>query len=419
MKKDVVVKVENLSKKYQIGKKQSYLTLRDQLVTLPQRIFRKQKTEEFWALKNVSFEVKRGEVLGVIGRNGAGKTTLLKILSRITEPTKGKVTMKGKVASMLEVGTGFNPELTGRENIYLNGVILGMSRQEIQSKFDKIVEFSGISRFLDTPVKRYSSGMYVRLAFAVAAHLDTDILLVDEVLAVGDAEFQKKCLSKMSDLSKFGKTVIFVSHNIDSVNSLCHKGIMLDKGKIAYCGSIETVIKEYYNANSDLDITSNPIGNEIIFKESKNKPMCFVSLSIVDSQGKLHSGVIGEDDEIHFIIKYAVRKILSFPTHIALALVNATGTNILYTRDIGKSHKARKMRNEKGIFESKVVIPAHILSANQYFASITIFKTGGTSQKIDNHERVIFFNIVDKLNHIETSRGILSLDLKWKTIKVE
>jgi ABC-type polysaccharide/polyol phosphate transport system, ATPase component len=221
---DIAIKVEKISKRYEIGQKSNFLTLRDKIMELPRRIFQgPKKTKEFWALKNVSFEVKRGEVVGIIGRNGAGKSTLLKILARITEPTSGKVTMYGRVASMLEVGTGFNPELTGRENIYLNGAIIGMKKDEIEAKFNDIVEFSGVDKFLDTPVKHYSSGMYVRLAFAVAAHLDADILLVDEVLAVGDAEFQKKCLGKMSDLASSGKTVIFVSHNVESVRRLCSK----------------------------------------------------------------------------------------------------------------------------------------------------------------------------------------------------
>ena len=190
-------------------------------------------TEEFWALKDVSFEVKRGEVLGIIGRNGAGKSTLLKVLSRITEPTEGRVTIEGRVASLLEVGTGFHPELTGRENVYLNGAILGMTRAEIKRKFDEIVDFSGVERFLDTPVKRYSSGMYVRLAFAVAAHLEPEILIIDEVLAVGDAEFQKKCLGKMQDVAGHGRTVLFVSHNMGAIERLCDNVVVLSQGRVA------------------------------------------------------------------------------------------------------------------------------------------------------------------------------------------
>ncbi len=204
-----------------------------------------QGEEEFWALRGISFEVKQGEVLGIIGRNGAGKTTLLKILSRITEPTEGRVRIRGRVASLLEVGTGFHPELTGRENIFVNGAILGMTRAEVQKKFDEIVDFSGVEKFLDTPVKRYSSGMYVRLAFAVAAHLEPEILIVDEVLAVGDAEFQKKCLGKMSEVALGGRTVLFVSHNMASVKSITPSGIVLENGQIAFGGSTGDAIESY------------------------------------------------------------------------------------------------------------------------------------------------------------------------------
>jgi lipopolysaccharide transport system ATP-binding protein len=203
-------------------------------------------TEEFWALKGVSFEVKQGEVLGIIGRNGAGKTTLLKILSRITEPTEGRVRIRGRVASLLEVGTGFHPELTGRENIFLNGAILGMSREEIKRKFDQIVDFSGVQKFIDTPVKRYSSGMYVRLAFAVAAHLEPEILIIDEVLAVGDIEFQKKCLGKMEDVADEGRTILFVSHNMAAVQKLCNRVAVLDGGRIVHIDAPEDAVRLYF-----------------------------------------------------------------------------------------------------------------------------------------------------------------------------
>ena len=254
-----VITVENLSKKYIIGhqKQRRYTALRDVLANGTKNAFERLRhpfsnqnndssREEFWALKDVSFDIREGERVGIIGRNGAGKSTLLKILSRITEPTSGRVKIRGRVASLLEVGTGFHPELTGRENVFLNGAILGMSRAEIRMKFDEIVDFAEVEKFLDTPVKRYSSGMYVRLAFAVAAHIEPEILIVDEVLAVGDAQFQKKCLGKMSDVSKDGRTVLFVSHNMEAVTSLCTKGIVLQNGSIALLGdAIETVA--YYN----------------------------------------------------------------------------------------------------------------------------------------------------------------------------
>jgi len=244
---EIAVKVEGVSKKYLIGDTSSgnlretvtgWFTRRDS-----------QRMEEFWALQNISFEVKRGEALGIIGKNGAGKSTLLKILSRITEPTTGRIEIEGRVSSLLEVGTGFHPELTGRENVFLNGTILGMSRTEVKEKFDEIVEFSGVQKFLDTPVKRYSSGMKVRLAFAVAAHLEPEILIIDEVLAVGDAEFQSKCLGKMQDVAGQGRTVLFVSHNMGAVKSLCQRGVFLHQGEIARIGTASEAV-DYYLENA-------------------------------------------------------------------------------------------------------------------------------------------------------------------------
>jgi lipopolysaccharide transport system ATP-binding protein len=259
---DIAIRIQNLSKRYYIGKKQEkYETLRDALADVfiaPFRragnLLRGQATgaaeldETIWALKDVSFEVKRGEVVGIIGRNGAGKSTLLKILSRITEPTAGSVDIHGRVGSLLEVGTGFHQELTGRENIYLNGAILGMKRFEIERKFDEIVEFSGVERFLDTPVKHYSSGMYLRLAFAVAAHLEPEILLIDEVLAVGDARFQKKCLNKMEDVGKQGRTVLFVSHNMPAITRLCERAILVDEGRVLEDGPSQQVVRTYLSS---------------------------------------------------------------------------------------------------------------------------------------------------------------------------
>src|SRR6202011_3679487 len=242
---DAIITVEGLGKKYRLGQRSNerYTALRDVLTDKAKSLFRRNgnprsdirnpQSNEIWALRDVSFEVKQGEVIGIIGRNGAGKSTLLKILSRITEPTTGRVRLKGRVASLLEVGTGFHPELTGRENIFLNGAVLGMTRAEIQRKFDEIIDFAEVEKFLDTPVKRYSSGMYVRLAFAVAAHLEPEILVVDEVLAVGDAEFQKKCLGKMQEVSRGGRTVLFVSHNMSAVARLCSRGMLLHSGRIS------------------------------------------------------------------------------------------------------------------------------------------------------------------------------------------
>ncbi|PKQ29461.1 MAG: ABC transporter ATP-binding protein [Actinobacteria bacterium HGW-Actinobacteria-10] len=251
---DTVLRAIGLGKKYVIGgERQRYRTLREAVSQAAMRPLERIRhpgaathaSEELWALRDIDFEVERGEVLGIIGRNGAGKSTLLKILSRITEPTQGRVEIRGRVGSLLEVGTGFHSELTGRENIHLNGAILGMSRADIKSKFDEIVEFSEIGRFLDTPVKRYSSGMYVRLAFAVAAHLEPDILIVDEVLAVGDAEFQRKCLGKMGDVAAGGRTVLFVSHNMGAVNRLCQTGLLLEDGKVKARGPVQDITSLY------------------------------------------------------------------------------------------------------------------------------------------------------------------------------
>lgn len=327
---ETVIEVENLGKKYVLSHQQegqNYKALRDVIANGAKSFgnkFLKPKGlkienpthEEFWALKDVSFEIKQGDRIGVIGRNGAGKSTLLKILSRITEPTTGKIQIKGRVASLLEVGTGFHPELTGRENIFLNGAILGMGETEINRKFDEIVAFAEVERFLDTPVKRYSSGMYVRLAFAVAAFLESEILIVDEVLAVGDIEFQKKCLGRMEDVSTSGKTVIFVSHNISAISLLCQKGIYLERGKLITHGAISDCIDLYAKIQGSrsgsilehqvikspglevIDVKVNGLCEDKIYIDSTIKPLeiettffasstCRISLygSLKDSRG--------------------------------------------------------------------------------------------------------------------------------------
>ncbi len=260
-----IIKVEHLSKKYILRHENAerYTALRDVITNKVKGVFNskpsggQQSKEEFWALNDVSFEIQQGERVGIIGRNGAGKSTLLKILSRIVAPTKGRITIDGRAASLLEVGTGFHPELSGRENIFLNGSILGMSKKEIERKFDEIVAFAEVERFLDTPVKRYSSGMYVRLAFAVAAHLEPDILIVDEVLAVGDAEFQKKCLGKMQQVSGEGRTVIFVSHNMAAVKQLCNRAILLKSGAVVEAGETNTVLRTYLSEPTTISSTTN------------------------------------------------------------------------------------------------------------------------------------------------------------------
>ncbi|MBE9475315.1 MAG: ABC transporter ATP-binding protein [Chloroflexi bacterium] len=308
---DISIKVEKLSKMYNIGlAQQRHDTLRDQLVDIFSAPFRgrgKVKVKEtFWALKDVSFEVSRGDVLGIIGRNGAGKSTLLKLLSRITEPTSGRAVINGRVGSLLEVGTGFHPELTGRENVFLNGAILGMHRSEIVRKFDEIIEFAEIEKFLDTPVKRYSSGMYVRLAFAVAAHLEPEILLVDEVLAVGDIAFQKKCLGKMGDVAKQGRTVLFVSHNLAAISNLCDRACLIDQGKLAITGIPEDVIEFYMRSINKFGHSSSAEENSLLNIQNREGEgqLRFSSLKIYDNQGnEISSLKCGED--ITFKIGYS------------------------------------------------------------------------------------------------------------------
>ena len=309
MADDVVIRAEGLGKKYMIGhmaERERYVALRDELIRGAHSLWRKtvdlvrgraivagDSVEEFWALKDVSFEVKRGDVLGIIGRNGAGKSTLLKILARITEPSEGRITINGRVASLLEVGTGFHPELTGRENIYLNGAILGMRRAEIRRKFDEVVAFAEVEKFLDTPVKRYSSGMYVRLAFAVAAHLEPEILVVDEVLAVGDAEFQKKCLGKMSEVAGGGRTVLFVSHNLAAIEALCDSCIGLHNGKVFARGATNSVVSGYLRSaqtiRGSIDLTN-------MTSRRGRGHVRFASLSILDGDGEsIEYARVGQD----------------------------------------------------------------------------------------------------------------------------
>lgn len=310
-----IIEVKNISKKYNIGERQIYLTLRDIIINIvrsPLKLFGERKsgvfndgkTGDFWALKNVSFTVKKGEMLGIIGRNGAGKSTLLKILTQITPPTTGEVRLRGRVGSLLEVGTGFHQELSGRENIYLNGSILGMSKKEIDRKFDQIVEFADIGKFLDVPVKRYSSGMQVRLAFSVAAHLEPEILLVDEVLAVGDADFQKKCLGKMEEVTKKdGRTVIFVSHNLGAVKTLCNKCLFLDGGEVKSWGDTDQVISDYLCDNamvSNIEIAPN--------QHSKGNGDVLITKASIKGEGDVPKNTFLINEKIKFSIQYNIAK---------------------------------------------------------------------------------------------------------------
>jgi len=311
-----IIEVKNLGKKYRIGERQSYLALRDILTNLVKSPLHWTKGKvggksddvdknEFWALEDINFNIEKGEVVGVIGRNGAGKSTLLKILSQITPPTTGEVRLGGRVGSLLEVGTGFHPELTGRENIFLNGAILGMRKKEIESKLDEIIEFAEIEKFIDTPVKRYSSGMYVRLAFSVAAHLEPEILLIDEVLAVGDAEFQKKCLGKMGDITKKdGRTIIFVSHNMGAIRNLCNKCLYLEDGQIKQIGKTNDVVNSYIFKNSDISEIDILPHHHV---QGNNKAQ-INKVSVVDSRNNLNNSFL-INEKISFNIDYTVKDI--------------------------------------------------------------------------------------------------------------
>jgi len=384
-----VIKVENLSKKYLIQhqQKEKYLALRDVLTegalniaqqgsTLLQVVARRKhfsdlvrrspSTEDFWALKDIDFTISEGDRLGIIGRNGAGKSTLLKILSRITEPTTGRVSIKGKVSSLLEVGTGFHPELTGRENIYLNGAILGMSKKELDRKFDEIVDFAEVARFLDTPVKRYSSGMHVRLAFAVAAHLEPDILIVDEVLAVGDVQFQKKCIGKMENVAQEGRTVIFVSHNMEAIQRLCRRSILLDEGKIVKQGDTAEVVNDY------LQLGPGVIGEKVwddIDKAPGDNVVRLHAVRLKDKDGNIATS-FDVCDPVAIEIGYWVLQ----DNHMLdaeIILKDISGHMILYSPDNKDSPWSGESRTA-GLYWSTCQIPGDFLNEGQVFVTVGV-----------------------------------------------
>lgn len=329
---DIAIRIHEISKCYRIDPASGNAvgkTLQEELIGWVKRPFRRGQTsrkQEVWALRDVTFDVKAGEVVGLIGRNGAGKSTLLKILSRITEPTSGYADIYGRVGSLLEVGTGFHTELTGRENIYLSGAILGMRRKEIDRKFDQIVEFSGVEKYIETPVKRYSSGMAVRLAFAVAAHLDPEILLVDEVLAVGDAAFQKKCIGKMSEVAEGGRTVIFVSHNMAAITSLCQRGIWLDAGEIQADGPVQEVVQRYLTAAAQLDESKSDLARRT--DRRGDGRMRFTGFEIRSTDGNPLPGAVS-GDPIDIVLRYQAEDRLSGPVSIHFWISDAFGKYIL------------------------------------------------------------------------------------------
>ncbi len=419
-----IVEVKNLSKSYRIGvKKENYYALRDEIVNLTKRPIqwlRGQRTskENFWALKDVSFSIEQGDAVGIIGRNGAGKTTLLKILSRITPPTGGEALIKGRISSLLEVGTGFHPELNGRENIYLNGAILGMRKKEIDSKFDEIVDFAEIEKFLDTPIKRYSSGMYVRLAFAVAAYLEPEILLVDEVLAVGDYRFQKKCLNKMSKVSREGRTVLFVSHNMLNVTKLCNKAILLDSGKIVTEGSASDVIKQYIGLRKDM-------GPEVNWQDSTKAPgdaiVRFKSVRVLSAQGEPSSRFDTDEDILIELVYWNFTEGVKLLP--AFYLTNKDGIVILRATNVTsaclKPDPWYERPSPKGLFRATCRIPGNLLNEGYYFIDVSIADSNETKTLHAFERHIISFEVIEKeampKGDKNNLNGVVRPRLDWKT----
>lgn len=416
-----VIRVENLGKKYRIGGIiERYQTLRDTIMRIPKTLVRRlhgghtYQDETIWALKNVSFEVKEGEVVGIIGRNGAGKTTLLKVLSRITEPTEGKVELRGRVGSLLEVGTGFHPELTGRENIFLNGAILGMKRLEIKQKFDEIVAFAEIEKFIDTPVKRYSSGMYVRLAFAVAAHFEPEILLVDEVLAVGDVAFQKKCLGKMGDIAKVGRTVLFVSHNMAAISNLCIRALLLDNGRVMKLGSPDEVVSHYLTQSVELS------GQVIIQPDEGGHVDDFHFCSVGvwkpgDGPTSQVSLIEGFDVQLEYEIHNPIRG-----ANVVCHLWDSKGNCVLTSTDVDQNPAFIDDLREPGRYIARCHISRQYLRPGRYYISVS---AGIPRVRVlANLPRVLAFDIVDT-GSVESQiaqgrQGVISPVLNWVTERV-
>jgi len=430
---DIPIRVENLGKKYlltHMGNRghKKYTALRDVITEAAMAPFRSLRRrlgktvedeqpdsgshEEFWALKDVSFEIERGEAVGIIGRNGAGKSTLLKLLSRITEPTTGRIEIEGQVASLLEVGTGFHPELTGRENIYLNGAILGMKRAEIKGKFDEIVAFAEVEKFLDTPVKHYSSGMYVRLAFAVAAHLEPDVLIVDEVLAVGDAEFQKKCLGKMKSVSeKDGRTVLFVSHNMQAIRQMCQRVIFLKQGKIVYAGDPHEAISGYLgqgvNAESHtaIDLTDYPRTRSI-------EGAVFLRMRFTDGHGQPATSVRLTDNlgvEMDIKVKKPLRQF-----NLSMAVVHGEGLRV-FSEAYCDQHAMPDLA--PGEYTLRFHIPMRFFKMESYFVALTLIENGKICDHVDG---LLMPEIVDENPNLqmESQRwGVLRVPVTWDLIK--
>ena len=419
---DAAIRVENLSKRYLVGHQAvpgaRYNSLREiiarnarDLARTTGDMFRgREIVEEFWALKDVSFEVSRGDVLGIVGRNGAGKSTLLKILSRITEPTRGRVRIKDRVASLLEVGTGFHPELTGRENIFLNGAILGMTKTEIKSKFDEIVAFAEIERFLDTPVKRYSSGMYVRLAFAVAAHLEPEILIVDEVLAVGDVEFQRKCLGKMKDVSQHdGRTVLFVSHNVAAVKSLCRTGLYLDRGEVKIWGTIDEAVSGYMSGGGS-GLYNGLIPDDMPREYSTGHAQ-LRSVYVIDENGSATQAVT-TGSPLEILVRWEVL-VDQLDAMIESGITSADGLQV--TQSFSSEPGAVPLRMHKGTHEIRLSIEDTIFPG-RYSLLAGIHMTDGLT--VDFVERAFDFEVInarrgDPHHYPWTVRGFVRPAHRW------
>ena len=414
-----IIEIKNLGKRYNItGKKRGYVALRDiiteklkhpleALKTLVKSIMGTNRLETFWALRDINLKVYKGEAVGIIGANGAGKSTLLKILSRITPPTEGEITLQGRVASLLEVGTGFHPELSGRENVYLNGAILGMTRKEIAKKFDDIVAFSGIGDFIDTPVKRYSTGMYVRLAFSIAAHIEPDILLVDEVLAVGDAEFQKKCLGKMEEVTgKAGRTILFVSHNMAAVEKLCTKSILLSHGKVVMAGDTEKVISYYLKREYE-----KSIGNDKIFPYTV-KDLTLHSFEV--TQNNVRTELLDCDKPFEIRIDFETLDDLT-QFRIGVYVKNSFG-NVLF-RSTTSDWKPELEKIKKGRYKSSVIFPGKLLTPGSYFLSVHAGRFGMLNYMVNRSiDRTIVIGpsaYYNQSHPTEKQEGTLLLSSEW------
>lgn len=413
---DLAIKAEGIGKRYRIGAAQRYRTLRESLVGFLRRPLLPASNDDgttdrhIWALRDVSFEVRKGEVVGIIGRNGSGKTTLLRILSRITEPTEGRAEVCGRVGTLLEVGTGFHPELTGRENIFLNGAVLGMSKADIRREFDAIVSFADVERFLDTPVKHYSSGMHVRLAFSVAAHMSPDILVVDEVLAVGDLDFQRKCLGKMEDVARGGRTVLFVSHNMSTIEALCDSGILLDQGRVVCRDSIERCVATYLDRGHDSEL---PLAEYAADPEMAAQ---ILRISVVDEQG----GVCRElpyDRPWSIRIRLACRRRMS-KLYLAVHVHDSSLSTLLFSRDF-EHDQAFQGTIHAGEYDYEVNVPVSILAPGVYRVSVHVVDAGA-GRTLDGADFVCPFAIVDA-GSIRARLGCawvgkLAVPLAWRRV---